>query len=80
MVKRNSRNPQNSLYHHGLVKLLVESKLRKKNKTWDQFLGENAFIDQIPVVVEEGPRNLGKRQKKERIPVVVEEGPRNLGK
>jgi hypothetical protein len=53
--------------------MLVEVELRKINKTWDQFLGENAFIDQIPVVVEEGhfgkmtrkfgKNNLGKRQK-----------------
>jgi hypothetical protein len=60
MVRRNSQNPQSSLYHHGLVKMLVEAELRKINKTWDQFLGENAFIDQIPVAVEEGPSNLGK--------------------
>ena len=60
MVRRNIQNPQGSLYHHGLVKMLVEFELYKINKTWDQFLGENAFIDQILVAVEEGPRNLGK--------------------
>jgi len=33
MVRRNNQNPQNSLYHHGLVKLLVEVELCKRNKT-----------------------------------------------
>ena len=60
MVKRNNQNPQNSLYHHGLVKLLVEIELCKRNRRWDQFLRENAFIDQIPMVVEEGRSTLGK--------------------
>jgi hypothetical protein len=75
MVRRNSQNPQNSLYHHGLVKLLVEAKLCKINKTWDQFLRENEFINQIPMVMEEGPSNLDKWKRKERILVATKQGP-----
>jgi hypothetical protein len=60
IVKKNSRNPQSILYHHGLVKMLVELDICKINKAWDHFLGENAFIDQIHVALEEGLINLGK--------------------
>jgi hypothetical protein len=37
-VHKNLANPHNSLFHHGLIKLLVISELTKQSKTWDDFL------------------------------------------
>lgn len=31
------------LYHHGLVKILIEKQLKKKKDTWEQFLIRNFF-------------------------------------
>jgi hypothetical protein len=37
-VRKNVTNPSHSLFHHGLIKLLVVSELRKQDRTWDDFL------------------------------------------
>jgi hypothetical protein len=37
-VRKNVANPHNSLFHHGLIKLLVITELTKQGKTWDEFL------------------------------------------
>ena len=37
-VRKNTKNPTHSLYHHGLIKILIVAKLKKQNHTWDQFL------------------------------------------
>jgi hypothetical protein len=37
-VHKKMANPHNSLFHHGLVKLLVIYELTKQSKTWDNFL------------------------------------------
>jgi hypothetical protein len=37
-VRKNVTNPHHSLFHHGLIKLLVISELRKQDRTWDDFL------------------------------------------
>ena len=37
-VRKNLTNPHNSLFHHGLIKLLVLSDLEKQGKTWDEFI------------------------------------------
>ena len=37
-VRKNVNNPQNSLFHHGLIKLLVLTKLEKQGKFWDAFI------------------------------------------
>jgi hypothetical protein len=34
-----------SLYHFGLVKILVENKLQKKNHSWTWFLVWNQFVE-----------------------------------
>jgi hypothetical protein len=37
-VRKNVTNPHNSLFHHGLIKLLVLIKLEKQGKNWDAFI------------------------------------------
>jgi hypothetical protein len=37
-VRKNVTNPHNSLFHHGLIKLLVLTKLEKQGKNWDAFI------------------------------------------
>jgi hypothetical protein len=37
-VRKNVTNPHNSLFHHGLIKLLVLTELEKQGKSWDAFI------------------------------------------
>jgi hypothetical protein len=39
-VRKNMENPSHSLFHHGLIKLLIVSELQKNNRTWEDFLYE----------------------------------------
>ena len=39
-VRKNVENPTHSLYHHGLINMVVLAELKKKNQTWEQFLYE----------------------------------------
>ena len=42
LVRRNVENPTHSLYHHGLIKMVVLAELKKRNWTWEQFLYERS--------------------------------------
>jgi hypothetical protein len=37
-VRKNVTNPHNSLFHHGLIKLLVLTELEKQGQSWDAFI------------------------------------------
>jgi hypothetical protein len=37
-VRKNVTNPHNSLFHHGLIKLLNLTELEKQGKSWDAFI------------------------------------------
>jgi hypothetical protein len=37
-VHKNVTNPHHNLFHHGLIKLLVISELKKQGRTWEDFL------------------------------------------
>jgi hypothetical protein len=37
-VRKNVTNPNNSLFHHGFIKLLVLVELEKQGPTWDAFI------------------------------------------
>ena len=52
-VRKNVENLTHSLYHHGLIKMVVLAELKKKNQTWQQFLYElsNSHIS-LPLVNE----------------------------
>ena len=43
MVQRTIGNKDCSLFHHGLIKMLVQYQLVTVGKTWDEFLKENEF-------------------------------------
>ena len=43
MVQRTIGNQGCSLFHHGLIKMLVQYQLVTVGKTWDEFLKENDF-------------------------------------
>ena len=37
-VKTHPKDINTSLFHHSLIKLLVEGEVRKRNQTWEQFM------------------------------------------
>ena len=43
IVQRNPGNIESHLYHHGLVKMLVEEQLKANKDTWERFLVRNHF-------------------------------------
>ena len=43
MVQRTIGNQDRSLFHDGLIKMLVQYQLVTVGKTWDEFLKENHF-------------------------------------
>lgn len=42
-VQTQREHVDTNMFHHGLIKSLVEAKLRKKGKTWDDFLFWGGF-------------------------------------
>ena len=45
-VKKN-KNKERSMYHHGIIKMLVEHELHQRGQSWIIFLWENRFISEI---------------------------------
>ena len=39
-VRKNIENPTHSLYHHGIIKMLILAELKKKDRVWEQFIYE----------------------------------------
>ena len=39
-VRKNLEHPTHSLYHHGLIKMLVLAELKKQDRVWEQFVYE----------------------------------------
>ena len=44
-IQRESRSIDNSLYHHELIKNLIEAHLQAKGDNWQDFLVRNHFIE-----------------------------------
>ena len=42
-VKKHQDHTKQSIFHHGLIKLIISTMLRKKEKTWDYFLFWSGF-------------------------------------
>ena len=42
-VQKNIGDIEPHLYHHGLVRILIEDQLKKNKDTWEQFLVRNYF-------------------------------------
>ena len=51
-VQKNIDDVEPHLYHHGLIKILVENHLKERENTWEKFLVSNFFQD--PPEVPEG--------------------------
>ena len=45
-VQKNLGDVEPHLYHHGLVKILIEKQLKEKKDAWEQFLIRNFFEPQ----------------------------------
>jgi hypothetical protein len=58
-VKKNEKNPSKSLYHHGLVIILIIEELSKRNEMWESFIGQNKFDKQPGEMVVENQANAG---------------------
>ena len=43
-IKKGPKNIGRSLFHHGLIRMLVELELSKWNQSWDYFLEQNSFM------------------------------------
>ena len=43
-IKKGPKNISHSLFHHGLVRMLIERELSKQNRSWDEFLESNGFL------------------------------------
>ena len=39
-IRKNVENLTHSMYHHGLIKMIILAELKKKNQVWEQFLYE----------------------------------------
>jgi hypothetical protein len=57
-VRKNVTNPQNNLFHHGLIKLLVLAELEKQGKTWDAFIYQ---FSNPHLTIKNGKKPLGPR-------------------
>jgi hypothetical protein len=44
-IQHSPRSLERSLFHFGLVKILVEARLQEKNDNWGQFLVRNHFVE-----------------------------------
>ena len=42
-LKEHQDHTQNSIFHHGLINLIISTVLQKKEKTWDYFLFYSGF-------------------------------------
>ena len=73
-VREHQGHTQQSIFHHGLIKLIISTVLQKKGKTWYYFLFWSEFQsekeDQSKKIQVNKSQNLVKKLKKE---VIVEE-------
>ena len=47
MQVKKRKNKEISMYHHGIIKMLVEHELQHKGQSWNIFLWDNGFISEI---------------------------------
>jgi hypothetical protein len=63
-VRSTSKKIETSLYHHGLMKLLVVSELKKRGSRWKQFITRDFTLEEITTIPTEGtPKSVGKGKK-----------------
>lgn len=75
-VQKNLEDIEPHLYHHGLVKILVEKQLKEKKDTWEQFLVRNFFQD--PPETPES--NSIRKSRKRKTGVRIQDTPTDIAK
>jgi hypothetical protein len=53
--QRKNPNSQSSLFHHGLIRVLVISHLSKAGDNWKKFLIRNGFVPLTPEPISDSP-------------------------
>lgn len=43
--RRDHLSSERNLFHHGLIRILVEFQLKKKNNSWESFISRNDFLE-----------------------------------
>jgi len=69
-VQKHIGNIEPHLYHHGLVKILIEDQLKKNKDTWEQFLMRNYFQEPSEASGSSPPKIPIKSRRKEKSAIV----------
>jgi len=75
-VQKNLDDVEPHLYHHGLIKILVENQLKERRDTWEQFLIRNFFQD--PPKIPEGSST--RKIRRRRSNVNIQDTPTSITK
>lgn len=75
-VQKNLDDIEHHLYHHGLVKILIEKQLKERKDTWEQLLIRNFFQDP-PETLESSSARKSRRRK---TSVNIQDTPTNIAK
>lgn len=66
IVQKHIGNIEPHLYHHGLIKVLIEDQLKKNKDTWEQFLTRNYFQEPSEASGSSPPKIPRKSRRKEK--------------
>ena len=75
-VKEHQDHTKQSVFHHGLIKLVISTVLRKKEKTWEYFLFWSRFQTEKEDQTQKRQLNKGHnlvKKLKKRVRVEIEE-------
>jgi hypothetical protein len=76
VVKRSVVNPEQHLFHHGLIKLLIVTELKARKNTWNNFIAGNLSTSGrktgSPTVPTRIKRSLSHTGKKRKVKVIGE--------
>ena len=75
-VKEHQDHTKQSIFHHGLIKLIISTVLQKKEKTWDYFLFWSGFQTEKEYQAQKRQLNKGHnlvKKLKKRVTVKIEE-------
>ena len=73
-VQKHVGNIEPHLYHHGLIKILIEDQLKKTKDTWEQFLTRNYFQEPSEASGSSLPKIPRKSRRKEKN-IAVQDSP-----
>ena len=73
-VQKHVGNIEPHLYHHGLIKILIEDQLKKTKDTWEQFLTRNYFQEPSEASRSSPPKVPRKSRRKEKN-IAVQDSP-----